>query len=231
METKIAMTNLKNQSKAIQQSLGLSSSEIYQTGLHLLNKIEAHGSVLDFGAGQGRFLQILSKNFKFENIAGADLMDRPSDLHSSCHWIQADLNNQLPCTEQLFDIIVAIEVIEHLENPRAVVREWKRLLKPNGILIFSTPNNESIRSLLSLIIRGHFVAFLDKDYPAHITALTQLDMKRSLAENEFSDSEVYFTDKGLVPGLRGLSWQQLSFGLLKGKRFSDNVFVVARRHT
>jgi 2-polyprenyl-3-methyl-5-hydroxy-6-metoxy-1,4-benzoquinol methylase len=222
------MSSLTNQSKAIQQSLGLSSNEIYLTGHDLLIKLQSRGAILDFGAGQGRFLQILS-HLNFEKISGADLMVKPTDISFSCDWMQADLNKKLPCEDQLFDVIVAIEVIEHLENPRAVVKEWKRLLRPNGLLIFSTPNNESIRSLLALIMRGHFVSFLDKDYPAHITALTHMDMQRLLSENEFASADFHYTKNGLVPGLKGLTWRQLSFGLLEGKRFSDNVFVVTRK--
>jgi 2-polyprenyl-3-methyl-5-hydroxy-6-metoxy-1,4-benzoquinol methylase len=49
-----------------------------------------------------------------------------------------------------FDGAIAAEVIEHLENPRQVAREWFRSLKRGGTLILSTPNNESIRSLMAL---------------------------------------------------------------------------------
>lgn len=217
-----------SQSKAIQQSLGLSNNDIYQTGHNILSESDTKGSVLDFGAGQGKFIKILS-TLGFGKITGADLMERPPELSSSYYWLQSDLNKRLPCDDQIFDVIVSIEVIEHLENPRAVIREWKRLLKPNGLLIFSTPNNESIRSILSLIFRGHFVSFLEKDYPAHITALNILDMKRILIENNFDEIEFSFTNQGHVPGLKGITWKTLSCGLLKGKRFSDNIFAVARR--
>lgn len=222
------MNILDSDSLAIQQSLGLSNDEIYRTGLSLLKDLNLNGSILDFGCGQGRFLSMLS-GMKFKDMAGADLMSRPMEFPASYQWIQENLNNKLSLKEDSFDVIVAIEVLEHLENPRAVVRELKRLLKPGGYLIMSTPNNESIRSIFSLIFKGHFVSFLERDYPAHITALTSLDIKRILTENNFHGINFYYIKKGLIPALKGLTWQQLSFGLLNGKRFSDNVFAVARK--
>jgi 2-polyprenyl-3-methyl-5-hydroxy-6-metoxy-1,4-benzoquinol methylase len=118
-------------------------------------------------------------------------------------------------------------LIEHLENPRQVAREWYRILKPGSTLILSTPNNESIRSLLALMVRGHYAAFGDDSYPAHITALLRLDVLRILREAGFSDVRFRFTNSGGVPKLPRANWQQVSFGLLKGCRFSDNLIATA----
>lgn len=222
------MNTISLKEKAIVQSLGLSNASIYLKAYELVSAISSRGKLLDFGAGQGRFLEMIG-NLNFTQMSGVDLMKRPNQKSQNYDWIEADLNEKLPITEDNFDIIVGIEVIEHLENPRAMVRELYRLLKPGGNLILSTPNNESIRSILSLIFRGHFVSFLNKDYPAHITALTALDLTRILNESNFSKIQTYYTDSGLIPSLAGVSWQVISGGFLKGKRFSDNVFVVARK--
>jgi len=54
-------------------------------------------------------------------------------------------------------------------------------------VILSTPNNESIRSLMALLLRGHYVAFLDCCYPAHIiTAVLRKDLVRILTDAGFS---------------------------------------------
>ncbi|MEQ1472823.1 MAG: hypothetical protein ABLQ96_03320, partial [Candidatus Acidiferrum sp.] len=100
-------------------------------------------------------------------------------------------------------------------------------LKPGGRLILSTPNNESIRSLIALILRGHFVAFQDSCYPAHITALLRRDLSRILSEAGFSNVRFHFTDYGGLPKLPAVTWQQISFGLLKGCPFSDNLIATA----
>jgi len=84
-------------------------------------------------------------------------------------------------------------------------------------------------SLIALLLKGHFVSFPSRDYPAHITALTRLDIERVLTESGFKNIEFHYTNKGQVPGLGKCTWQKLSFGLLQGERFSDNIFAVARR--
>jgi len=120
-------------------------------------------------------------------------------------------------------------VIEHLENPRAVAREWFRLLRPGGYLVYSTPNNESWRSLLSLATRGYFVAFGPTNYPAHITPMLGIDLKRVLTEAGFDEIEFRYTNHGALPKITAVTWGQVSGGLLKGKRFSDNVIVCGHK--
>jgi hypothetical protein len=82
---------------------------------------------------------------------------------------------------------------------------------------------------MALVIRGHHVAFDDSCYPAHITALLRKDLVRILIEAGFSDVRFQFTNAGGVPKMPIVTWQQVSFGLLKGCRFSDNVIATAVR--
>jgi len=124
---------------------------------------------------------------------------------------------------------VAAEIIEHLENPRFVARELFRLLQPGGSLLLTTPNNESWRSLISLAVRGHYVAFNDGSYPAHITALLRADIVRILMEAGFDSPVFDYSDHGGIPGWPMLAWQQISMGLLRGLRFSDNLLALARK--
>ena len=61
--------------------------------------------------------------------------------------ILCDLNYEsIPSKDKSFDVVIAGEVLEHLINPYKVVREFYRILKPNGILIVSVPNISSLVS-------------------------------------------------------------------------------------
>ena len=51
------------------------------------------------------------------------------------------------------DVVTALEVIEHLENPRAFCRELARVAKPGGWVVVTTPNQLSLLSLLSLVVK------------------------------------------------------------------------------
>lgn len=205
---------------------GISAEPIYDAVLRRLEDV-ARGDVLDFGAGTGALSALIAKLPGVRTVTGADLAEFPERVEGpEVAWVAADLNEPLPLQSASFDTIAAIEIIEHLENPRAVAREWRRLLRPGGALVMSTPNVESLRSLLSLAFRGQFAGFTRPSYPAHITALLRVDVRRILEEAGFSSIRVSYTEHGLVPKLT-TSWQRVSFGVLGGVRFSDNLIVSA----
>ena len=144
------------------------------------------GIALDYGAGQGEFAMRLAETGRFDRVYAADLV-RYGDVAEGVEWLEGDFNEPLPLPPSSCDLIVAIEVVEHLENIRAVCRELARLLRPGGRVVLTVPNNESIRAILSLIFRGHFIAYVGDTYPAHITALLRTDLERALGEAGFSD--------------------------------------------
>lgn len=54
--------------------------------------------------------------------------------------LQVDANANLPFADNEFDLIWCSEVIEHLNNPGFTIAEFKRVLKPGGSLVMTTPN-------------------------------------------------------------------------------------------
>jgi 2-polyprenyl-3-methyl-5-hydroxy-6-metoxy-1,4-benzoquinol methylase len=214
---------------AAQMTGGISAEPIYRAILAAVVALKAEGRALDFGAGTGAMAAYLCDTGQFTRVDAVDLVDYCSERHPEVHWMFSDLNEPLPVAAETYDLIVASEVIEHLENPRMLAREWFRLLKPGGALVVSTPNNESWRSLASLAVRGHFAGFTGASYPAHITALLRKDFERILTESGYSQIGFEYTQDGGIPGRPLITWQRISFGLLRGLRYSDNIVCVARK--
>ena len=214
----------KKRQEASAHSMGMSLDVIYDEVVNVLRRKKAdQGLLLDFGAGRGQFLEMIKSQFEFE-LHGIDLMHTQLE---GIQWFVHDLNQRFPLGENNYDVVTAIEVIEHLENPRHMLRDLFKVLKPGGRLVVTTPNNESWRSLLSYVVRGHFVAFTESSYPAHITALNRMDLIRILKESGFEDIEFSYTNEGMLPKVSKLTWQSCSMGLLKGLRYSDNLIVSA----
>ena len=214
---------------AARASLGTSGDPIYDAALATIRAQNISGRVLEFGAGTGTLISRLTSEGHAGTLTGANLLPRPAEIPDAVNWIQADLNSSLPCADAWFDAVISTEVIEHLENPRAVFREFSRLLKRGGRLLLTTPNQESIRSLASLIVRGHHVAFLDESYPAHLTALVRRDLARLCLETGFEPPQFSYTNHGAVPKWTSVTWQSISFGMLRGRLFSDNILMVSCR--
>ncbi|RYY42832.1 MAG: methyltransferase domain-containing protein, partial [Sphingomonadales bacterium] len=184
--------------------------------------------LLDFGAGRGELLQRLRAILPDTSLMGADFLPRPGALDASVAWRQGDLNDEVETTPP-FDLVICSEVIEHLENPRATFRMLHALVAPGGHLLLTMPNQESLRSFASLLTGGHFVAFRGQSYPAHITALLRQDLVNICAETGFAPPTFSYTDRGGLPKRPQLYWQSISFNLLRGRLFSDNILMVARR--
>ena len=121
----------------------------------------------------------------------------------------------------------SVEGIEHLENPRAFMRELVRVTKPGGWVVVTTPNQLSALSLLTLIAKGRFSAFQDGDYPAHRTALLEIDLRRIAAESGLDRVEVEYTKWGRVP-LSGVHYPR-AIAALAPRLLSDNVALIGRR--
>jgi 2-polyprenyl-3-methyl-5-hydroxy-6-metoxy-1,4-benzoquinol methylase len=210
--------------KAAEASRGISSGPSYELARRLLEKLAPARHVLEFGAGTGNFARRLAAEGFAQKISCADILPRPVDLPQGVEWIAADLNNPLPVGDGVFDGIVSTEVIEHLENPRAVFREFRRVLRPGGWLVLTTPNQESLRSIASLVLGRHFAAFLGASYPAHITAVLELDFTRICAETGFEPPLFYYTNTGRIPKMTRFRWP----AFFCGRWFSDNLALETR---
>ena len=211
---------------ASELSGGTSSDCIKSMVLSIVQHHQLSGALLDFGAGKGELLSQLRREMQWKDLAGCDLMTRPTELPEDMDWQQQDLNENVQFA-RLFDVVICSEIIEHLENPRLTFRCLFQLLKPGGALVLTMPNQECIRSYAGLIFGGHFTHFLGNSYPAHITALLRMDLIRICSETGFSSPQFYFTNQGAIPKLTSLSWQTISFGLLRGRLFSDNLGMLA----
>lgn len=212
---------------AAECSGGTSGSEIKDLVISLIRQYELHGKLLDYGAGKGELIKTLEEHKFFDVLAGADILPRPSSLPAEIQWFEQDLNDPLNVGEGAYDVVICSEVIEHLENPRLTFRNLNGLLKKEGYLIVTIPNQESVRSYLSLLFGGHFTHFLGASYPAHITALLRVDLQRICAETGFAPPAFSFTNVGGIPKVPSIKWQSVSLGLLKGRLFSDNVAMIA----
>jgi 2-polyprenyl-3-methyl-5-hydroxy-6-metoxy-1,4-benzoquinol methylase len=181
--------------------------------------------LIDVGCGTGALWPFVDG--RFTRYIGVDVV-RYSGFPSRVPFVRTDLDGtHIPLADAMADVVVAVETIEHLENPRAFFREMVRLAKPGGWAVMTTPNQLSYLSLLTLVVKKRFSAFQDVHYPTHLTALLEIDLRRMAAESSLVDVAIGYSQRGrvvLTP------WHHPAFlSKLFPRALSDNILVIGRK--
>ena len=111
--------------------------------------IPAGGKALDLGCGRCLFTDI-QPNWPFQIYAGdldpGLIRERKKEVPQN-FWFISDVSHA-PFRSEFFDALFVGEIIEHVNDPVSVLKEWKRVLKPGGVLILTTPNRDRLLSLI-----------------------------------------------------------------------------------
>ncbi|MDB4906965.1 MAG: SAM-dependent methyltransferase [Gemmatimonadetes bacterium] len=206
-------------------SLGSSGDAIYRMVARLVAQRPTRGGVLvDVGCGGGRLWPFVQGHFT--RCIGVDAV-RYDALPGEVEFVQHDLDAPgVPIAAASADVVVAVETIEHLENPWSFTRELARLVRPGGLVIVTTPNQQSVLSLATLVTKGAFNAFQDSSWPAHRTALLPIDLRRVMGEAGLVELQFAHSLEGRMP-LTGGHWPGVVSRVLP-RACSDNVAIMGR---
>ena len=144
-------------------------------------------AILDVGCRDGAFMRQLKIRCR---ITGVDIDPNALLQYKLCfpdsNIRLADCNENLPFDNETFDVVIAGEIIEHLINPQLFLSEIKRILKPYGIFIGSTPNALRWDKRLHLLLGRDPKTFSD---PTH-TQYFSYDSLKNLLESQFSKAMI-----------------------------------------
>ncbi len=131
--------------------------------------------ILDAGCGAGEG----SKRLLAKDYINVIALDKEDKLEIDVPFIKADLNKDLTFKKK-FDVIICQELIEHLENPRHLLRELKKILSDKGIIILTTPNIFCWKARIYYPLKRIIWGFREEDYKVsgHITPVTKYDFQR-----------------------------------------------------
>ena len=159
--------------------------------------------ILDLGCGSGALLERLAA-MGYRDLMGVDI--RPPASGSSITYRQADLDCfRLDVPHGAFDLALAVEVIEHIENPGLFLAELARLLRPGGMGLFTTPNLHSAQAKLLFGLTDRLKQFDGKGDPTHIMPIVLFPYTRLLNRHGFVVLESWgFPENGSSPTSRPL---------------------------
>ncbi len=173
---------------ALYRSLDLANKIYQQKALTLAKALRLlRPKTLDLGCADGSFIKYVS-----DVLHGTPFgLDLPSSSIKKAKSIDVNaivhnLDKPLPYKGNTFDLIFALEVIEHLFDTDLFLSEIHRVLKPKRFLIISTPNLASLPNRLKLFF-GLYPKYLEysKVGAGHIHLYTLPILRKQLQENGF----------------------------------------------
>jgi SAM-dependent methyltransferase len=148
-------------------------------------------AVLDAGAGRGvmypyDYREIVAR------MAGADTDPAIKENANLTDAVVADLAH-LPYDHGEFDLVFSKYVFEHLDRPRDVMRELRRVLKPGGHLLIHTPNRWHYVAMFATLTPTSFHAWFNAKrgrveadtFPTRYRANDRLTLERLAMETGF----------------------------------------------
>jgi SAM-dependent methyltransferase len=124
-------------------------------------------SMLDAGCGDGRYLAALGRaGLVPRRLVGSDISERileTARVTAAAHGVEAELVRanleQLPFPDGERELVLCVQVVEHLLDPAAGFRELARVLRPGGTLLLSTDNarnriTQAVNLPRTAVVRG-----------------------------------------------------------------------------
>ena len=109
-------------------------NRIMERNLRELAAKYLHGRLVDIGCGIKPYRELVAP-FVSEHVG----VDHASSPHDRSNVDLTGTAYAIPAPDNSFDSALCTEVLEHLEEPEAAIRECHRLLKPGGVAIYSVP--------------------------------------------------------------------------------------------
>ena len=193
---------------------------------------------LDLGAGEGAFSQRLIDN----GFAVLAVERQAEQFRADAPCLSIDLNENFDNKlTGKFDLIAAIEIIEHLYNPRHFIRNCLNLLNHQGYLLITSPNVESWVSRIRFLRHGRPLWFDETDYDSfgHVTPIFSWQIAQICRESQASLKQICNTQSKLIwkrlgdgpfDILRGKTWLMgCLYPLMKGRKDGEiNIYLVSR---
>lgn len=173
------------------------------------------GRVLDFGCGAGETLRWLKEIYPAAETVGIDINRTLEErLHRNAdRAIFIDPQDRLPAGLGNFDLILALDVLEHLVDPLSLLRQLVLQLAPGGSMIVSVPNVAHYSVVVPLLLRRRFAyadsGILDRTHLRFFVEDTAIALMNDAG---------LLVDAGVINGLQRRRNQLINlatFGLLR----------------
>jgi SAM-dependent methyltransferase len=144
------------------------------------------GRVLEVGCGTGNTLVYLKDNDYCDWTCGIELFPEAATIAKDRVdlFFQGNIETfDLPIEPNSLDVILCLDVLEHLVNPEAVIQKLHQYLAPNGMIVASIPNVRHYTVLIPLLFQNKWEykesGILDKTHLKFFVKKTAIGLMES----------------------------------------------------
>ena len=184
------------------------------------------GRVLEIGCGLGHLLGWLVDRYE---LFGTDinpwaLRDASKNVPEG-NFLLLSAQDLSVFPGEVFQVVIAKHVVEHLSNPERAIAEFSRVLVPGGILLLATPNTSSIARSVK---RNDWIGYKD---PTHISLWSPEQWTSTMLRNNLEPRKVYSDGLWDAPYISWLptSIQKVLFGAPGGLQAVLGLSVIPLR--
>lgn len=239
MENNIIPPPLKSGEQNHDKPVSMAGVGTHEKALELVERFVPVGSrIADLAAGEGAF-SVELKNLGYDVLAvdASDANWKANDIALRLCDFDKEFADRILVDDggQGFDAVVAIEIVEHLENPFMFIRECAKMLKPGGVLFLTTPNVEAVFSRLLFLYTGRLNTFGMNETVrmAHLTPIFKWKLDMILDEAKFEIVEEHgvalvFSEGTNLKVRLTAAVSKLIAPLLKGDKGQEGRVIAAR---
>ena len=163
--------------------------------------------ILDVGCGGGIICEPLARlgakvtgiDFAPNNIIAAKIHSKKNKL--KIKYINKDIEKSK--LDEKFDIILMFEVLEHLDNWKKTIKNIKKNLNKNGLIIISTINRNLLSKLFAINIAENILHWIPKGTHDYNKLIKPEELKKILLKEKFNFNNI----KGLVFNPLNREWK------------------------
>jgi len=152
--------------------------------------------VLDIGCGGGLISEALSFKGAFvtgidENNKNLNQAKNHAKINSlKINYIKSSFDNFYKKNKNKFDLILCLEVLEHIDNFKKTLQQITTLVKPKGTLVLSTINRNFFSKLFAIFIAENILNWIPKNTHTYSKLIKPEELRSFLNKNKINVTDV-----------------------------------------
>lgn len=181
-----------------------------------LEDLPSESKVMEIGCGAGQFIRAIKKYRPDLHCLGSDIsetaievarkIERNRKLDHVIAWKGEEVSvppiveytlssqNKLPYVDSSLNAVLIFDVLEHVENPPAIVKEVCRVLKPGGIFYAFVPCEGDVTSLWNWLNKISLKKDLTKKHAGHINYFSRKSLIKLFTELDFKIIKLRYSE-------------------------------------